>query len=614
MSSLKTSVLKEPRQRKYTARDFDSLRAQLVQYARKFYPNNIQDFSDNGLGALLIDLASYVGDSLHFYLDHQFQELDPRFAIEDKNIERHLQNSGVNIVGAAPAHVPVTFYVQIPAITINNVTQPDSSLFPIIKAGTILSSNNNVSFILVEDIDFNVVDVTGKLLATQTIGKTTTSGAIQTYVLSLSGVCVSGTETTDTFTINDTFVPFRKLTLTNANVSQIISVVDSYGNQYYEVSALTDDVVYENIPNVRDDQEDVPETIKIIPAPYRFISNVALNTRKTTLTFGGGSASTLDDDVIPDPSEFAINFPYRRTFVRSAINPSKMLNTKTLGVATVNTELTVHYRYGGGLSHNVGVNEIRTIETLQLVFPNNPSSAQASFVRRNIEVSNLEIAQDGEDPPTVDELKTLIPIASSAQERVVSRPDLLARVFTMPSNFGRCYRAAVRTNPNNTQASQLFIVSRAADGTLTMSSDTLKLNLVKYLNPYRLINDSIDILDSQIINFQIQFEVVIDPTLNKSVVLQQVLLRLKSFFRIQNFSIDQPIILSEVRNQILAIQGIISLNSVVISNVSGQYNGKTYNENIFDITSNTIKDILFPPPGGIFELKYPDIDLIGKAV
>jgi len=291
-----------------------------------------------------------------------------------------------------------------------------------------------------------------------------------------------------------------------------------------------------------------------------------------------------------------------------------MLQTKTLGTATTNTELTVLYRYGGGLDHCVGANEIRSIETLIMEFPNNPSSVVASQIRQSVEISNSLKAVDGEDAPSVDELKFLIPSANASQERSVSRPDLLARVFTMPSNFGRVYRAAIRKNPNNVLSTQLFVVSRDSDGMLTLSSDSLKLNLVKYLTPYRMINDAVDILDAQIINLQTTFEVVIDPNLNKSLVLQQVMLQLKEFFRVQHFYIDQPLILSEVRNNITSIRGIISLNSLTVSNVTNVFNGRTYNSSVYDIQSNTIKDIIFPPEGGIFEMKYPDVDIVGYAI
>lgn len=605
--------LKEPRNRRYLARDRDSLRAQLEAYSRQYYPDKIQDFSENGLGGLLIDFAASVGDTMSFYLDHQFQELDPETAFEERNIERHLKSAGVPITGASPAVVTCTFFIQVPAMQDGSSTVPRTDTIPIVQAGSTCSSDSGIIFTLLEDIDFRKQNDDGTYVASLQIGKTNTAGDILTYVMLADGDCVSGEEVTDSFSIGS-FVEFRNLTLTNPNVTQVISVSDSYGNDFYEVSALTDDVIYQNIPNTRDDLEEVPETIKLIPAPYRFISNTNINDRRTTLTFGGGNADSLEDDIIPDPSEFAIRFPYRTNFSRQALNPKKMLESKTLGVATADTEIRVVYRHGGGLSHNAPAEGIRSIETLRMFFPNNPTPVLAAQVRNSTEVSNAEKASGGEDPPSIKDLKDLIPSIRASQERIVNREDLLARTYTLPSNFGRVYRAAVRSNPNNPLATQLYIVARDPDGKLTQASDTLKVNLVKYLNPYRMISDAIDVLDGQIINIEVNFEVVIDPVLNKKIVLQQILRRLKTFFKTQNFHIDQPLVLGEIRNSISAIKGVISLTALNVNNLTGFVANREYSDRTFDVGTNTFKEIVFPPPGGIFEVKFSDFNITGRAI
>jgi len=59
--------------RSFIAKDFDSLRLDLQKFARTYYPNNMQDFSESSLGGLLLDLAAYVGDTMTYYTDHQFR-------------------------------------------------------------------------------------------------------------------------------------------------------------------------------------------------------------------------------------------------------------------------------------------------------------------------------------------------------------------------------------------------------------------------------------------------------------------------------------------------------------------------------------------------------------
>jgi len=605
--------LKSVRQRKYLARDFDGFRSQLLEYARLHYNDKIRDFSESSMGGLLLDFAASVADNLSFYSDHAFGELNPQTAVETTNIERHLQQAGVPIVGASPATVPVTVFVQVPAQTVNNVIVPMNSALPIVQMNSIFEARNGTSFVLAEDIDFSSTNVDGSLKAEVRVGQKTSSGVPTTFILALAGICVSGEETSESIPVGATFIPFKQITLTNANVSEIISVTDGYGNTYYGVENLTHDVVYRNVLNTSSDSDLVRDSLKIIPAPYRFYAKVDLSTRRTTMILGGGSADTLEDDVIPDPSEFAISFPYSRTFSRLPVNPNQLLQTKTLGVSAVSTTLTVTYRFGGGLNHNVPVDSIQNVTSLRMTFPNNPSAAIAGSVRSTIEVTNRQVAAGGEDAPSSDELIQQLPAIKNSQERIVTRQDLLARVYTIPANFGRVFRAAIRSNPNNPLATQLFIVSRNADSQLVTSPDMLKLNLIKYLNPYRSISDAIDILDAKIINLIMTFDVLIDPSLNRAIVLQNVLSKLQGTFNIKNFNIDQPIIMSDVMNTIYSTSGILSVNDLRFENVTGTANGRTYSDSTFNVTANTIKGVVFPSPGGIFEFRYTEFDIIGRS-
>lgn len=611
--ALSRDDLKQVRQRKYLARDFDALRAQLLDYARLYYPDRIKDFSESSMGGLLLDFAAYTGDVMSFYLDHQYAELSPDTAVETVNIEHALKTAGVPIVGASPALVPVTIYVQIPAEKVSNVLGPSIAAIPRIQAGSVFGADNGINFVLLEDVDFNKKRSDGRYFADIKVGQKTTSGTPTSFIMIASGLCISGKETTENITIDSNFVAFRQLTLSNSDVSEITSIVDGFGNMYYNVASLSNDVVYRNVLNTAKDNDLVKDAIKVIPAPYRYTADGDLASRRTVLTFGGGNANTLEDDVIPDPSDFAIAFPYSKTFSRIPVNPQQLLQTKTLGVAAVNTTLQVNYRYGGGLNHNVPVNSIKTIKVLKVFFPGNPTAGLAASIKGSIECTNKIPASGGEDAPTSDELKALIPAIKNSQERIVTREDLLARVYTIPSNFGRVFRAAIRSNPNNPLATQLFIISRDPDSRLILSPDTLKRNLRVYLNPYRMISDAIDVLDARIINISMSFDVLIDPALNRSVILQTVLTKLQTFFDIKNFHIDQPIIISDVVNNIFTVPGIVSVNNLLFQNCTGEVNNLTYSPVTFDVYANTHRGIIFPTPGAIFEIRYPEFDIVGKA-
>lgn len=605
-------TLKQFRTRSYLAKDFDSLRANLIQYARLYYPDRIQDFSETSLGGLLIDMAAYTGDVMSFYMDHQYNELDPDTAIETVNIEKAIRSAGVPITGASPATVEVTFFIEVPSVLSGDSYVPRPGALPIIKANSIFSSISGVDFILLADVDFAKKNSDGNYSAEIKIAKLNQNGAPSTFTMAAKGICISGSEATETFNIGE-FTPFKSISLAQNNVTDILTVNDSFGNSYYEVSSLTDDVVYRNVLNTSSDYSEVSEALKVIPAPYRFVSIVDLSTRSTTILLGGGEDVNLDDDAVPDPSDFAISFPYSKTFSRTSVNPLRLLNTRTLGVYAPNSVLTIKYRHGGGLNHNIAPNNLNIITRLSIEFPLNPGLEIINFVRRSLSLTNVESAVGGEDAPSVDELKALIGSIRNSQERIVTREDLLARIYSIPSNFGRPFRASVRSNPNNPLSTQLFIICRDSNLKLVHAPDTLKENIKKYLAPYRLITDSIDIMDSRIINLSFQFDVLIDPSLNQQIVLQTIINALVQKFNTTNFYIDQPIILSDIQNIIYSAQGIISVNNIEFKNLVGTIAGRKYSDLNHDIKGNIRRGILYPPEGGMFEFKYPEFDIIGRT-
>jgi hypothetical protein len=184
----------------------------------------------------------------------------------------------------------------------------------------------------------------------------------------------------------------------------------------------------------------------------------------------------------------------------------------------------------------------------------------------------------------------------------------------MPSNFGRVFRAAVGKNPNNPLASRLYIISRNPTNQLIVSPDALKNNLKRYINSYRMISDAVDVMDATIINMELYFQIVVDPTINKNTMLQDIIRDLKQQFRITNFNIGQPIVISDVVSTIFAKQGVIAVDTVKFNNMYGTVKNLQYSPVAFDVRINTKNQIIYPPEGAIFEIKYPDVNIIGKAV
>lgn len=606
-------LIKTIKERRYLNRDFESFRSDLEDYARTYFGDKIKDFTPSSLGGLLLELPAYIGDVLSFYSDFQFHETSPETAVEPRNIQRHLRDAKVKINGATPSVATVSFSVKVPADTSQDVRVPLANSLPTIEEGTSLQSDSGIFFELTETLNFSETDNQGILKANVVVGDVDSNNNPTSFILTLAGDCISGQRATESFSVGVN-EPFKKYSLLKPNVSEVIKVRDDQGNEYYEVEYLTQDTVFKAILNRDEDNNLVKDNLELIPVPYRFIKETNVNTRYTTLTFGGGIASTTNDDIIPDPSEYALPLYGKRTFSRFSLNPNNLLKTTTLGIIAPNSTITVEYRYGGGLSHNVDKNTIRNIETLFLSFSGNPTNENATYVRQNITVKNNDDADGGDDAKTLDELKELIPAEVAAQGRIVSKPDLLARIYNMPSNFGRVYRASIKSNPYNPNAAQLFVLCRNQDNELRYAPDALKKNLSKYLNEFRIISDAIDILDAQIINLRLSYKIAIHPDYNKQQVLQNVNSKLNDYFAIKNFEIDQPISISDIHNIIYSVLGIVSVQNINFTNVTGVDGDRVYSSSIFDVSLNTLKGLIIPPNGGIFEIKYKNFDIIGSVL
>ena len=601
-------------QKSYLAKDFVSFRQDLIKYAKTFFPDKIQDFSEASLGGLLMEMAAYVGDTMSFYLDYQFNELNPITAIEPQNIVSHAKNAGVPITGAAPSVVNLTFYIAVPAeLKDNGDYEPQFNSLPIIKKDTQVKSNTGIVFTLVEDCDFSEVDDYGNLKVTYTTSEVDGSNNPISFIVTKQATLISGKILVQTFSIPNILKPFRKITLANQDVSQIIRVKDTEKHIYYEVESLAEDNIFKAVKNLDDEKALVTSNLEVVPAPYRYTKSTDFRTRITTLQFGSGDASAPDDDIIPDLSVLALPLYGTKTMPRFSIDPNALLRTSTLGIAPVNTTLEVTYRYGGGSAHNVAPESIKTINSLNIMFPENPSSSIQDSVIRSLDVLNPTAAAGGAAPLNLESLKALIQSSRNQQARIVTQQDLLARIYTLPTEFGRVFRAGIHHNPDNPLSSNLYVISRDIAENLSISPDALKINISKYLNEFRLVSDAVDILDATVINYGINFSIVCSPDANKSTVVQNVINAIKEVSDIKYFQIDQPIIESDVINAVINTEGVLSLVELKFKNYSGMVGVNKFSDYDFDLETNKFKGMIVGPEGCIFEMKYPASVILGTA-
>ena len=600
----------EDKNRNYLAKDFVGFRNELLNHARIYFPNNIQDFSEASLGGLFLEMAAYVGDSMAYYLDHQYNELNYETAVETVNLERHLRTAGVKVSGASPATMTVKLYIKVPSLYDTSVGDyvPDPSTLPIFKSGTQISTAPGVRFRLTHDIDWAEKDTEGNYVAEIT-STNRRNGVPESYFMVREGLTVSGNQESETFAISNTDQPFREITLSRGSVSSIDSVIDSEGNEYYEVESLSQDTVFKAVANETFNEDGVRYNLQVINAERRYIVNQTLLTRSTVIKFGSGSPTSLNDDIIPDPSEMALPLFGKKTLSKFSIDPNSILRSRSMGVYPKGTTITVNYKYGGGAAHNVPPNSATAVVALDAQFPPSCTVTNMNSVMNSVDVVNEQAATGGAAAPTLEELRSLIPASRNMQNRIVTRQDLLARLYSLPAEFGRLFRASILNNPNNPLASVLHVVSRDRLGHLSQAPDALKENLSTYLNEFRLVSNAIDVLDVDVINFKVDLGLVVQPGVNATDVANSVINTLIDKFKITNFEIGQPISESEVINLILNTNGVQALDQITFSSQTGTIHERSYSDIIYDFESNKSNGQFMIAQNAMFEMKYPHSDI-----
>jgi len=198
--------------------------------------------------------------------------------------------------------------------------------------------------------------------------------------------------------------------------------------------------------------------------------------------------------------------------------------------------------------------------------------------------------------------------------RIVTKEDLLARIYSLPSKFGRVYRASVESNPSNPLSSLLYICSLDSDGSITLSPDSLKTNLSRYLNEYRLISDAVDILDAKVINFGVKYEVLIKESSDRISVISSLDSSIAAALDRGFFQIGQPLVMDDLVNIIINFRDVISLSSLRVYPITGTVEGRVYSDTSFPFEENMKMGILRGPKGSIFEFRYPGFDISGTAL
>ena len=453
---------------KYTSRDFDSIKSDLVDHAKRYYPNSYNDFREGSFGSMMFDSVAYVGDILSFYLDYQVNESFIETSIEYDNVRRHAKRNGYNFYGRPSAYGIATFYVLIPAAS--SGLGPDSNYLLRIKTGTKISSTTNSTFILTEDVDF--ADPKNEVVVAR-VDETT--GRPTYYAVRATGQVKSGTLFRTNVTIG-AFERFKKVRVGPSSINEIISVFDSEGHRYYQVDYLSQNTVFMEVTNKNAATDNVRSLLKPFVVPRRFV--IEQDSTGTYMVFGHGSDAEADIQInVADPSSVALKLTGKNFITDTAFDPTKLLDTNKLGVAPQNTTLTITYGANDSDDVNVPSNSLNSIKDLIFEYPDSSlvNPVQSAVVIESLEVTNDQRIVGNTPTPSTEEIRIRSYGAYASQNRAVTREDYESYIYLMPPKFGSVKRAGVVNDPSSSNRKlSLYMVSEDNDGNLQLANGTLK--------------------------------------------------------------------------------------------------------------------------------------------
>ena len=143
-------------------------------------------------------------------------------AYQTSNILRHGRVLGYKDTGRPSTFGTAALYILIPADIVG--LGPDSEYLPILKKGAqFTSSETGNNFVLTENVDFS--DPKNPIVVARVNNAT---GAPTHFAVKAYGNVMSGRFGFQSIEVGS-FERFRKVTLGNPNISEIISVFDSQG-------------------------------------------------------------------------------------------------------------------------------------------------------------------------------------------------------------------------------------------------------------------------------------------------------------------------------------------------------------------------------------------------
>ena len=602
----------------YLNKTFDGFKTNLIDYAKTYFPETYNDFSETDPGYMFIEMASYIGDVMSFYIDTQIQETFLLHAKEKENLYALSYMLGYRPKASYSSVTTVDIFQLIPSITSGGNLEPNYTYAAVIPANTQLTSNGfGTKFITTDKVDFS------------DINNTELTFVNDNYFLLKKSVKAISAEIKSTVISFSTPQKFSIANINDENILQILDVVDEQGNQWYEVPYLAQSTIFDKVSNPSSGSDGIPYLIQLKRVPRRFVSRL-LSDNKLQLEFGAGVSNKTDQTILPTPDNVGLGLVPGISTLYNDYNKAGVFFTQEYGLAPSNN-ITVRYLVGGGLNSNTGVNTITTIDSSNVYFSSGVDSnidSMARYVIDSIAVNNPIPATGGRNGDQIEEIRNNALNSYQSQLRAVTKIDYMTRALSLPSEYGAVSKVYVTSDISKEQlptittstieernplSLDMYILGYNSNKQLVLASDTLKNNLLVYINEYRMATDAINIKDAFYINIGINFDIVVRNGFNNNLVVSECINTLKEYFNIEKWNINQPIIISDVISVLLQVKGVQSVSKIEFINKQDN-TGNTYSKYAYDIQGATRNNVIYPSlDPSIFEIRNPNVDIQGRV-
>jgi hypothetical protein len=616
----------------YLNKDFSQLQQALVNYIKNNY-QNYTDFGPSSPGNMFVDLSAYVGDILSFYTDTQVQETLLLEAKEFKNILPIAYSLGYSPKVTRPSSVVLDVYQLMPSDASAGYAPDWRYTLRIPENSQIQSTSQpSISFLTENLVDFGYSSSFDPTNVSVYSYYNNTSNPLF-YILKKQVRAFSGQVKTANFTFTNA-EQFQQVVLNDTNIIQIVEAVDSDGNTWYEVPYLAQDTIIDktyNIsvyePNYSQYNDQAPFMLRLKKVNKRFTAQF-LDSDSLQISFGAGTTGKDSELITPNPDNVGLGIQDGISAFNTAFDPSNFFFTNEYGQSPVNTTITFTYIVGGGAQSNVPANDININQQVNPQIDSyGLNSTAVQTVVNSVRFNNIIGATGGGPGDSIEEIRLNALANFPTQLRNVTKSDYLVRILSMPSEFGYISKAYVVQDLNlnadrdNTQsivnmnplALSAYVLSTNTDGKLTTANQAVKQNLKTYLSQYKMLTDAVTIKDAFYVNIGLNFEIQVLQGFNAQQVLIGCIEALKTFFSINKWSINQPIILSQVENCISCgnVNGVAAVKNIeFVNKAGGLYSPYTY-----DLQGATLGGIIYPSLDPmIFEIRYPDNDILGRVV